>query len=300
VKEKVKALLKDFLPAGIYNKVFRLYLRVKQKEKYQTKLVRYKNFLVNAYVDTFTGRYLVENDCTYERKVTRILEAALHDGMIAIDVGANMGLHTLTMSESVGSKGMVYAFEPTSDNLKKLNTNLAINGIKNVKVCPFAVGNKNDVVEFYRLPGDFCDGSSSLVVNEYLDSKKSKLQKEKVKSVTLDEYFKDFDRKINLIKMDIEGFEYYALLGMENIKINHAPLLIIEYSLERMKFIGISNEHMKEVLEDTYDCYQIMETGLDDKYHLDPFYFDRDVLTYMLCVPRFCPTQQDEGSRKLS
>src|SRR5271165_3132248 len=63
----------------------------------------------------------------YERSTTRAIRRWVRPGFIALDVGANIGTHTLELARQVGSMGKVFAFEPTFFAHSKLLRNLALN-----------------------------------------------------------------------------------------------------------------------------------------------------------------------------
>src|SRR4051794_35401716 len=76
------------------------------------------------------------------------IEAYLRDGDVAVDVGANVGVYTLLMARCVGSKGLVIACEPDPINVRRLQRNLALNQLTNVRVEPVAVGARTERVRF--------------------------------------------------------------------------------------------------------------------------------------------------------
>jgi FkbM family methyltransferase len=67
-------------------------------------------------------------------------ERVLRPGMTVVDVGANHGTFALEAASFVGEAGIVYAFEPTPKTRAQLEWHLRLNGVGNVKIFPFAVG----------------------------------------------------------------------------------------------------------------------------------------------------------------
>lgn len=156
-------------------------------------------------------------------------------------------------------------------------------------IIPFAVGDKNKLKEINVVNPDTPDtGSSSMVMNEYLSSGAVKFSQETVQVIKIDDFVsKNKVPKVSFIKMDIEGFEYWAIQGMKKLINKWHPVMIIEYNNERMKFIGVSNNDMKNLLYDTYDCYEISKFNPESRsYSLDPFGFNRDVKCDLLCIPK--------------
>jgi hypothetical protein len=131
-------------------------------------------------------------------------------------------------------------------------------------------------------------GSSSLLINEYLSSGKVKFTKETVRVIKIDDFVSENKvPKISFIKMDIEGFEYWAIQGMKKLINKWHPVMIIEYNNERMTFVGVFNNDMKKLLHDVYDCYEISKFDeVSGSYSLDPFNFNRHVQCDLLCVPK--------------
>jgi hypothetical protein len=65
-------------------------------------------------------------DGNYEPELQRLMQHVNLSGSVCLDVGANIGVHTLTMSELVGAAGQVFAFEPETHNFQLLEQNLRI------------------------------------------------------------------------------------------------------------------------------------------------------------------------------
>ena len=140
----------------------------------------------------------------------------LKKGDTVIDVGANIGYFTLFFSKLVGEKGKVIAFEPDPINFDILKKNIELNKITNVELVKKGVSNKNEFMRLYKSP---VSGGHSLIKNEwgkeYTD----------IQTVTLDEYFKE--QKIDVIKIDVEGFELEVIEGGKKIFKNNKNIKII-------------------------------------------------------------------------
>ncbi len=160
-------------------------------------------------------------------------------GEVVVDIGANIGYHTLLLAKLVGNEGKVYAFEPHPENFSLLRKNVEVNGYKNIIIEQKAVSDKKGKVKLY-LAGDKRTTRHSLL--KYENTKEEWVEAE---SITLDEYFKD--KKINFIKMDIEGAEHYAVLGMSKLlKKNKKIKMILEFTPARLEELGIKpKEHIK-------------------------------------------------------
>jgi hypothetical protein len=71
----------------------------------------------------------------YEAELQKAIQQHVHEGMVAYDVGANIGFTALLLSQAVGPTGQVVAFEPLPVNATRLRNNIALNDIE----CPVHV-----------------------------------------------------------------------------------------------------------------------------------------------------------------
>lgn len=159
----------------------------------------------------------------WEPGITALLGKIISSGMTVIDVGANIGYHTLTAADLVGSGGKVYAFEPEPGNFDLLNKNIHANKYDNVTTICKAVADKVGISKMIVYPTRH--GANKLVAPNSIY--KTTIP---VEVVTLDEFFKDVRRSINIIKVDVEGFEPAVFNGMQDIiKQNPDIKLLLEF-----------------------------------------------------------------------
>jgi FkbM family methyltransferase len=143
----------------------------------------------------------------WEGLMSRTLAACLQPGGFAIDIGANIGYDTLLMSNAVGPTGTVLSFEPDFDNLVQLLRNVEAHPYKNIIAQSIALSSDNSLTSLARGREDN-RGLSHL----RLDVGNS-LQP--ILTSRLDRLISPVDVPlINVIKIDIEGYEYKALQGM--------------------------------------------------------------------------------------
>ena len=157
----------------------------------------------------------------YEESEAKIMEEKIKVGSIVVDVGANIGLHTLNMARIVGNTGQVFAFEPDHSNFEILRKNVKINNYQNIILEEKAVGDKHGRVILYQSdhPGNH---------RLFPQTKQAKGEVE-VELTSLDKYFIDSNLtdKINFIKIDVEGLEFSVLKGMKNILKNNKKIKIL-------------------------------------------------------------------------
>ena len=158
---------------------------------------------------------------TYEESEAKIMEEKIKVGNIVVDVGANIGLHTLNMARIVGNTGRVFAFEPDPSNFEILEKNVKINNYQNIILEQKAVGDKHGRTTLYQ-----SDNPGNHRLFPLTKQAKGQIQ---VELTSLDKYFIDSNlaNKINFIKIDVEGFEFSVLKGMKNILKNNKKIKIL-------------------------------------------------------------------------
>lgn len=161
----------------------------------------------------------------YEKAIIDLFKRILKKGFYAFDVGANIGCHTLILSSLVGENGKVIAIEPHPKIFERLIKNLSINRITNVKALQCALSDISGNSILYsvaeRNPNK---GISSL---GFLPGNQNKIQ---VQCKTLDEIMVEENiSKLDIIKIDVEGYEYNVLIGAKNTIKKFRPYILFEY-----------------------------------------------------------------------
>jgi len=133
----------------------------------------------------------------WEKDVTDLFKRIVKEGMTVVDIGANIGYYTLLAADLVGKKGRVFAFEPDPHIYSLLVKNVEANGYKNVIPVNKAVSNKVGTAELFLNPSNKDDHRLCKSYNgqEHVN----------VEVVTLDNFFKAYNPRVDVIKMDIEG-----------------------------------------------------------------------------------------------
>jgi len=134
----------------------------------------------------------------------------------AIDVGSNIGNHTLYFSRFFKT---VFGFEANKDIFQVLNLNARLK--KNVKVYNYAISDQN---KKGFLNVDISNISASKLSDNIINFKQN------TKCKKLDTLFKN-KKNIQLIKIDVEGKELEVLLGAKNILLNNSPIILFEHNL---------------------------------------------------------------------
>lgn len=163
---------------------------------------------------------------TYEPDLQSALVELVNPGMVAYDVGANIGYISLMFARRVGPTGRVISFEPLPANVSRLKQNISLNNIgERVLVVPKAVADHPGETTFWIAPSGAMgkiSGSAGRTTTDYSES----IQ---IETISIDEMI--FQQSLpppQVIKMDIEGGEVLALPGMKNTLVTHRPLILIE------------------------------------------------------------------------
>mgnify|MGYP000347802958 CR=1 FL=1 len=172
-----------------------------------------------------------------------VLKKYLRSGDVFIDVGANFGLHTLYAAKLVGNQGRVFAFEPVPSNLKLLRKNIALSNVEQqVTIVPKAVSNADDQYLSFYIPQEDVPVTASLHGNS------EQLQMIQVANVRLDDYWRDINLPVHLIKIDVEGAEMEVLRGSEKLLKQWQPNLLIEVHGFALPNFGSSVDTLRDFL----------------------------------------------------
>ena len=158
----------------------------------------------------------------YELGTVSVLQDFLKTGDTFVDVGANIGWLSLVGANQVGEKGNVLAFEPVPSTFDILKSNKEINNFTQITLNQFALGNKEENVTIY--PEKENRGGASILNHQKNEGVKIDVKR-------LDNL--QIDSKIDVIKIDVEGFELDVLKGTAETIKKDKPKLIIEHSIDR-------------------------------------------------------------------
>lgn len=188
----------------------------------------------------------------YEYTVRYAIDKYISSGATCYDIGANIGLWTLRMSELVGDTGCIYAFEPMSKNLELLRQNIQLSAFdQTVKVVPLALGNKSCRSTIY-IPLD--PGSSSMARETSND------KYEEIQVKCLDDIWEDQGCPyVTFVKMDVEGSEPFVLEGGTKFFRTIRPVVVCEVNSRKLNLMGKNMNHI-------YDKFS--------EWGYDSFFFD--------------------------
>jgi FkbM family methyltransferase len=149
----------------------------------------------------------------------------LRPGDVAVDVGANIGCHSLAFAEVVGPAGRVLAFEPEPRNVRLLRANAELNGLA-IEVHPVALSDAAGRLTLHLVPGNA--GAHAIGPPARAGDGTGTVE---VEATTLDDALAALGgRKVRLLKMDVEGYEWRVVAGARRVLRQHRPIVMTEFS----------------------------------------------------------------------
>ncbi len=153
------------------------------------------------------GVHLVR-DGRYEPELTDYIKSTLKTGQVFFDVGANEGFFSVLAGSLVGPTGRIVSVEPQQRLHERLKACFEANGLHNAELKDVAIGNEFGTARIYLTPDTNSGASGFSQITRYA------CETQEVELIPLKELVKRSGvEAIDLMKMDIEGFEYEAVLG---------------------------------------------------------------------------------------
>ena len=150
-------------------------------------------------------------------------------GKIVYDIGGYIGLLAMVFAKAVGPTGQVIVFEPNEENCSKIREQIRLNKVHNVKLLRLGIGDtkkENQILIVRR------NSSGTGSMDEKIQSQiigEGNFKQLQINVETLDSAIATYGlTNPDFIKIDIEGMEYQALLGMSKTIKNYSPQLSIE------------------------------------------------------------------------
>ncbi|HZD57317.1 MAG TPA: FkbM family methyltransferase [Anaerolineales bacterium] len=163
---------------------------------------------------------------TYEPELQLAVKQLVEPGMVAYDIGANVGYITLLFAQAVGTKGRVFAIEALPENVERLEGNVALNAFsERVTVVYAAVVDRAGPVKFLIGPSGGMGKAQGSAGRQRFEYRQSLT----VTGISLDAFaYQQGNPAPQIIKMDIEGGEVLAFPGMCEVLKKERPLLFLE------------------------------------------------------------------------
>jgi FkbM family methyltransferase len=182
--------------------------------------------------------------------VFEFLKMFLQKGMVFVDVGSNIGSHTLNAARLVGSTGSVFAFEADPDTYNLLVKNIEFNNLTNVTVKRTCVSDQVGTVSFYK----HRDSAKSSIVD----------RGEKL-SLTLPAEMLDnlipINTKIDILKVDVEGAELNVLRGARRIFLDQRPPSVVIIEVFDVRDNTDKSQGIRDILDKYGYKFYLFEGG---------------------------------------
>jgi len=289
-------MIKKKIVLSIYRKSEEILKRKSELLKF--RFIRaYRRRLINYVVSHYKSNYieiegrkmfLDANDSLrlslreYSPLATHLVKSEVKRGDVVIDLGANIGYWTLFFAQLVGENGRVFAFEPEPSNFKILEKNVRINGYQNVVLIQKAASSITGRAKLYL--------SYESTDNRIYDTHDNR-DFINIETITLDEYFRTFDREINFIKSNIQGADFAAIQGMSSLlKKSKNIKIMTEFSPYLLKpFNAEPEEFLKTLTDEGFNLYDI--NSVDNKIYsttvnelLKKYPSEKNKGTYLYCT----------------
>jgi FkbM family methyltransferase len=180
----------------------------------------------------------------YERQTRAALRRLVAPGSLVLDIGANIGAHTLSLASLVGPAGRVLAFEPTDYAFRKLSRNLELNPDLAARVTAFHCFLTGADAE--PVPSSIYS-SWPLAREEGLHAKHlgREMRTEAARARSIDSVLAEFaGRPVQLVKLDVDGFECDVLRGASRMLSTMRPVFVMELAPYVLVERGASLEEM--------------------------------------------------------
>lgn len=228
----------------------------------------------NGFIDNYIYLYGI-----YEPFMLDIMAQHLRPGMTFIDIGANIGQHSIYAATLVGNTGSVFAFEPIPYIYNQMNASVASNHFESIiHTRNYALGEQNTIETLYISSNV---GGSSIA---HEDRTKEEI---KVTVKNGDEELLSLS-SVDMIKIDVEGYEYEVLSGIEKTLKSHHPIILLEFS---GNFYHTQNKHHGEkilsLLEKINYTFYDIEDSMKKVTNITEFvslFNSKRVQTNLLCI----------------
>lgn len=200
-------------------------------------------FKYKYFINDFVASSSVAENKEWEPHIRRFTQIynSLYNIKNIIDIGANFGYHTLLFSRECSEN--VYAFEPQIQNFELLKDNVQLNEVKNVILHNYACGDQNCEINMPVFNSNNPINMGDITPNINITDRYSIS-----KSVILDD--NNLSQKIDLIKLDVQGWEKKVLTGATNLLKTHKPILIVEFEDHQLKKTNTTGKELFDFIRE--------------------------------------------------
>ncbi|WNK00311.1 FkbM family methyltransferase [Thalassospiraceae bacterium LMO-JJ14] len=220
------------------------------------------HYITNAdsylFLSSPQGARMAFDGSDYETDISFLMRKLVRPGDVVLDIGANVGLHTVFLSGLVGN-GRVIAFEPVSEMADRLSANCAFNRADNVTLIRSALGEETGEATIQANLGDpGMEGTNSMIASVHVANRPDRYEERTISVKRLDDIAAGLgiSDRINFVKIDTEGFEPMVIRGALETLRKTRPALLVEAHSNRLKEVGLNFGWYTETFAD-YHIYII-------------------------------------------
>ena len=264
----IGSLARLFTSRLSHKKAYWIYCRIPPSLRDFDTTINYRGIRLNIFTGEANGKVLYYFN-SYEPQQLDFLTSVIKPGMTFFDVGANIGIFTLLAAKQMAR---VFSFDPSPEIVELMKKNLRINTdvAPRITIVEEAVSDSEGFTDFYpHRTGNIGVGR----IFKYGHAENLPIIPLKVRMNTLDFYADRFG-KPDIIKMDIEGAEAFALRGGEKLfRRKDAPILMMEFHPDEILRCGSS---VNELIEFLKRCgYESKRVTLLDAQNPDWYIFHK-------------------------
>jgi FkbM family methyltransferase len=209
------------------------------------KASQYEIYLKSNGNDSLTNKLYYGHQ--WESTVVELFSLLLKKLKVFYDVGGHIGLFSL-IAENINPDVRIYCFEPNPKNVIRIKENLITNNSKQIKLTEKAIGSEIGNLKFFKPIGDFTSDVSSFYSAHTNSFNDFGIEEVEVEVTTIDKFIEQGNPIPELVKIDVELYEYQALKGAVKLLGEQNPLIIIELFNDVVKR-ALNSELDKELEE---------------------------------------------------
>lgn len=165
------------------------------------------------------------NDKAWEPVTMKLWIGLAKNATIVFDIGANSGIFSI-VAAAVNQNIQIYSFEPIARTFNCFQQNIQLNGFTNIVAEQMALSDKNGEVKIYDMGDDL--PLNATLSDSFHEDEPNRVSY-KVKTIRLDSYINRRNiQQVDVMKIDVETYEYYVLNGMGDYLKTFCPTIIIE------------------------------------------------------------------------
>lgn len=213
------------------------------------KKIKFHGLYLNVLPNDWMGMSMISNKL-FEPHITKFLLNELNSDSCFVDIGSNYGYHSIVASKFCKT---VYSFEPQKIIYESQKISIDDNKISNINLYNYAIGDHKKLIKMMDI--EYVGGGNEINVGETSINKESLEVSDTgdTEMHTLDSLIKN---KIDIIKIDVQGFEKFVLQGSMNVISLFKPSIIVEIENHQLGKFGYNSEQLFSIIKKlNYNIY---------------------------------------------